>query len=150
MAATAMAAPHYLNINRDAGGQLNAANCRHREDCSHPRGVWGPPLQRGQRKWTPYRAAHVPGMGCAAQGALLAAWKAAKHASGSVAARAALRRFLTFVHALLSMQEKGKKKLQKSAAGSICLAAGTAAGDVKLYDVHLGELKWRAVDVVQG
>jgi U3 small nucleolar RNA-associated protein 5 len=48
------------------------------------------------------------------------------------------------------LQEKGKKKQQKSAAGSVCLAAGTAAGDVKLFDVHVGELKWRAVDVVQG
>lgn len=30
------------------------------------------------------------------------------------------------------------------------VAVGTAAGDVKFYDVQLGELKWKAVDAVQG
>ncbi|GFR42926.1 hypothetical protein Agub_g3822 [Astrephomene gubernaculifera] len=45
------------------------------------------------------------------------------------------------------IKEKGKKK---QAVGVRGVAVGTAAGDVKLYDVQLGELKWRAVDAVQG
>ncbi|KAG2426863.1 hypothetical protein HYH02_014716 [Chlamydomonas schloesseri] len=44
-------------------------------------------------------------------------------------------------------KEKGKKK---QAVGVRGVAVGTAAGDVKFYDVQLGELKWRAVDAVQG
>jgi U3 small nucleolar RNA-associated protein 5 len=44
------------------------------------------------------------------------------------------------------LQEKGKKK----AVAFRGVAVGTAAGDVKLYDVNQGDLKWRAVDVVQG
>ncbi|GLC46652.1 hypothetical protein PLESTB_001550400 [Pleodorina starrii] len=44
-------------------------------------------------------------------------------------------------------KEKGKKK---QTVGSLGVVLGTAAGDVKLYDVQLGELKWRAVDAVQG
>ncbi|KXZ42694.1 hypothetical protein GPECTOR_124g494 [Gonium pectorale] len=44
-------------------------------------------------------------------------------------------------------KEKGKKKQAVSFRG---VAVGTAAGDVKLFDVQLGELKWRAVNAVQG
>ncbi|GLI64508.1 hypothetical protein VaNZ11_007772 [Volvox africanus] len=44
-------------------------------------------------------------------------------------------------------KEKGKKK---HTIGYMGVALGTAAGDVKLYDIQLGDLKWRAVDAVQG
>ncbi|EFJ48186.1 hypothetical protein VOLCADRAFT_104876 [Volvox carteri f. nagariensis] len=44
-------------------------------------------------------------------------------------------------------KEKGKKKQSVESTG---IALGTAAGDVKLYNVQLGELKWRAMDAVQG
>ncbi|PNH09593.1 WD repeat domain-containing protein [Tetrabaena socialis] len=49
--------------------------------------------------------------------------------------------------AWVSTKEKGKKK---QAVGVRGVAVGTAAGDVKLYDVQLGQLKWLTVDAVQG
>ncbi|KAG2485053.1 hypothetical protein HYH03_016151 [Edaphochlamys debaryana] len=47
--------------------------------------------------------------------------------------------------AWVGTKERSKKK--QSVRG---VAVGTAAGDVKLYDVQAGELKWRSVDAVQG
>ncbi len=35
-------------------------------------------------------------------------------------------------------------------ASSAGIVAGTAAGDVKLFDTAMGELKWRAKNVVEG
>jgi hypothetical protein len=52
------------------------------------------------------------------------------------------------------MATQGKKKgAAAAAAGALAasaLAVGTAAGDVKLFDAALGELKWRARDAIEG
>ena len=44
-----------------------------------------------------------------------------------------------------SAQEKKKQAVQVTG-----VAVGTAAGDVKLYDVKLGDLRWRAVNCIEG
>lgn len=48
-------------------------------------------------------------------------------------------------YAACTLQEKKKQALQVTG-----VAVGTVAGDVKLYDVKLGELRWRAVNCIEG
>jgi len=45
-------------------------------------------------------------------------------------------------------REKSKKKQGAAVGGGVIV--GTAAGDVKLYDTQLGELKWRSENVIEG
>lgn len=51
--------------------------------------------------------------------------------------------------AWLGGRTNSEKKKQQKGSG-VALAVGTAAGDVKVFDAQLGELRWRRANVIEG